>query len=263
MRALAIDLLGRSWFALVWWMVGLLAMGAYVVAIYGSLGGTEEFQELWSAYPESIRELVGDVNIGTVDGWIHLEFMSWIPLVLGMYGGIFAAGNISKEAETRTTDFVLGLPVSRTEFMGSRLVVGIVNIGAICGGAFVMLVILVPVMGYDSSPDRYALALANAYLLGTALFCGYAFIASFIDEQARVIGIAIGGTLVTYIATAALRAASAPDIVRWLSPFEHYRAAEAMSGRAIDPGSLLVLAVAAVVFGGAALYWYNRRDLAA
>ncbi len=263
MRALAIDLLGRSWFALAWWMVGLLSMGAYVVAIYGSLGGTEEFQDLWDAYPESIRELIGDVNIGTIDGWIHLEFMSWIPLVLGMYGGIFAAGNISKETETRTADFVLGLPVSRTEFIASRLLVGIVNIGAICVGSFVMLAAMVPLMGHDTSPDRYALALANAYLLGAALFCGYAFIASFIDEQARVIGIAIGGTLVTYIATAALRAASAPDIVRWLSPFEHYRAAEAMSGRAMEPGSLAVLAVATIAAGAAALYWYNRRDLAA
>lgn len=262
MRALAADLLGRSLFALGWWMFGVLAMGAYVVAVYGSLGGTKELEDLWNLYPESIRELVGDVNIGTVDGWVQIEFMSWMPLVLGMYGGIFAAGNISREAETRTAEFVLGLPVSRIEFMSSRLVVGILNMGAICGAAFVLLTIQVPLMGYDASPDRYALALANAYLLGAALFSGYAFIASFIDEQARVIGIAIGGTLVTYIATAALRAASAPDIVRWLSPFEHYRSADAMSGRAIDPGSLAVLAVAAVVFGAAALYWYNQRDLA-
>jgi ABC-type transport system involved in multi-copper enzyme maturation permease subunit len=262
MRALAIDLLGRSWFALGWWMVGVLAMGGYVVAVYGSLGGTEALEDLWNSYPESVRELVGDVNIGTVDGWVQIEFMSWMPLVLGMYGGIFAAGNISREAETRTADFVLGLPVSRIEFMGSRLLVGVLNIGAICAGSFILLTVQVPLMGYDASPDRYALALANAFLLGAALFCGYAFIASFIDEQARVIGIAIGGTLVTYIVTAALRAAGAPDMVRWLSPFEHYRAADAMSGRAIDPGSLAVLTAAAVVFGAAALYWYNRRDLA-
>ncbi len=263
MRALVADLMGRSWFALGWWMVGVLAMGAYVVAVYGSLSGTAELEELWDLYPASIRELIGDVNIATIDGWVHVEFMSWIPLVLGMYGGIFAAGSISREAETGTADFVLGLPVSRIEFMASRLVVGILNIGAICGGAFVMLAVLVPLMGYDASPDRYALALLNAFLLGAALFCGYAFIASFIDEQARVIGIAIGGTLVTYIATGALRTASAPDIVRWLSPFEHYRAADAMSGRAIDPGSLVLLAVAGVVAGAAAVYWYNRRDLAA
>ena len=263
MRALVTDLLGRSWFALAWWTFGLLAMGAYIVAIYGSLSGTEELEELFDLYPASIQELIGDVNIGTIDGWVHVEFMSWIPLVLGMYGGIFAAGNISREAETRTTDFVLGLPVSRIEFMASRLAVGIINIGAICAAAFVLLVVEVPLMGYESSPDHYALALFNAFLLGAALFCGYAFIASFIDEQARVIGIAIGGTLVVYIATAALRTASAPDVVRWLSPFEHYRAADAMSGRAVDPGSLLVLAVAGVISGAAALYWYNRRDLAA
>jgi ABC-2 type transport system permease protein len=259
--ALIRDLFTRSLFVLFWWVLGLVLMGVYVIAIYDTIGNIEDLQQIIDQYPESIRNLIGDVNIGTIEGWIHTELMSWVPLVIGMYGGIFAAGNISKEAEQHTLDFVLGLPISRTSFMASRLAVGLTNIGLICLAVFVLVLIEVPLVGHELRVERYAIALINAFLLGAALYCVFVLIASFIDDQARVIGIAIGGTLVIYIATAALKTADAPDFIRWLSPFEHYRSADAMSGRAVSIPSLAVLAFAAVIAGAGSLYWYNRRDL--
>jgi ABC-2 type transport system permease protein len=237
-------------------------MGVYVVIVYDSIGSLEDLHDLYEQYPESIRELFGEVDIGTVNGWIHIELLSWLPLVLGVYGGIFAAGSISREAEQRTVDFILGLPVSRVEFMASRLTVGLLNMAIICGLVFALLVIVVPLTGHDPSAGKYALALSNAYLLGAALFTAFAFVASLVDEQARLIGITIGATLVLYIATGALKSAGAPEVVLWLSPFEHYHSADAMSGRHVPVAPLVALAVASVLAGGAAIYWYNRRDIA-
>lgn len=262
MIALTLDLLARTRVTLAWWVLGVLAMGAYVVVVFDSIGSLEDLRKLYESYPESIRELIGDVDISTINGWIQTELLSWVPLILGMYGGIFAGGNISREAEQRTVDFILGLPVSRTDFMMSRLIAGLVNIAIICVLTFVLLVVLVPLVGYTPSAGKFALALLNAYLLGAALFCGYAFIASFTDEQAKLIGIAIGGTLVMYIATGALRSAGAPDFVQWMVPFDHYHSADAVSGRDVPVLSMAVLAAGAVIAGFAAVYWYNRRDLA-
>lgn len=262
MTALVLDLAARSRVALFWWLLGILSMGAYVVAVYDSIGSLEDLRELFEQYPESIRELFGDVDVGTVNGWIHLELLSWMPLVLGMYGGIFAAGSISREAEQRTVDFMLGLPVSRTQFIGSRFIVGLGNIGIICVAMFLLLTIGVALTGHTPSADRYALALLNAYLLGAALFSGYALIASFTDEQSRVTGIAIGVTLVLYIATAALNAAEAPEWMKWLSPFEHYHSAGIMSGRGVPILPQVALLTGGIITAAGALYSYNRRDIA-
>ena len=262
MISLTLDLLARSRVALGWWVLGVLTMGAYVVIVYDSIGSTEELRRLYEQYPQSVRDLIGDVDIGTINGWIHTELLSWVPLILGMYGGIFAGGNISKEAEQRTVDFILGLPVTRSQFMLSRLFAGLVNIAVICLMTFGLLVVLVALVGHSPSAGKLALALFNAYLLGAALFCGYAFIASFTDEQAKLIGIAIGGTLVMYIATAALKTAGAPDVVQWLMPFNHYHSADAMSGRHVPALPMIVLFVAALAASAGAVYWYNRRDLA-
>jgi ABC-2 type transport system permease protein len=259
---LALDLLSRSRAALAWWLVGILAMAAYVVLVYDSIGSLEDLRRLYDQYPESVRELIGDVDISSINGWIHIELLSWMPLILGMYGGIFAGGNISKESEQRTVDFILGLPVSRTQFMVSRLVAGLVNMAVICILTFALLVALVLAVGHTPSAGKLAVALLNAYLLGAALFSAYAFIASFTDDQAKLMGIAIGGTLVMYIATGALKAAGAPDVAQWLIPFDHYHSADVMSGRHVPILPMVVLLVGATVAGVAAVYWYNRRDLA-
>ena len=114
MTMLTLDLLQRSRVTLLWWLIGMLTMTAYVVGVYDSLGAVEDIQGIYDQYPESLRELLGAADISTIDGWIHIELLSWLPLVLAIYGGIFAATNVSREAEQRTLDFTLGLPVSRT-----------------------------------------------------------------------------------------------------------------------------------------------------
>ena len=262
MKTLALDLLSRSRITLLWWIAGMAAMGAYVVGVYDSIGNLEDLRKLYEGYPEAIRKLVGDVDISTLNGWIQVELLSWMPLILAIYAGIFAASHISRETEQRTIDFVLGLPVSRTEFLLSRIVVGAANMATICLAIFVLLMIEVPLVGHDPSPERYALALSNAFLVGAALFAAYVLIASFTDDQGRVTGITLGVTLLLYVVRGALQAANAPDVVLWLTPFEHYHAAEAMSGRAVPVLPLIILPLVGIVEGAAAVYWFNRRDIA-
>lgn len=262
MSVLALNLIARTRVSLLWWLAGTLGMGAYVIFIYDTLGDIERISEFYDELPPALREFVGDADIGTIDGWIQIEFMSWLPLILAIYGGIFAAGMISREVEQRTVDFLLGLPVSRWQFVASRLLVGAVNLAVLCGAVWMLLTGGVALTGHDPHAARYALATFNAYLLGLALLTAYVAVASFIDEQGRVTGITLGATLVLWISSVALQAADAPTVVRWFTPFEHYHSAQAMSGNAVTIGSFMVLAVAAAVASAVAVYWYNRRDIA-
>lgn len=262
MSVLALDLLRRTRVSLFWWLAGTIGMGVYVVSIYDTLGDVQRISDFYEQLPEALREFIGDADIGTIDGWLQIEFMSWLPLILAIYGGIFAAGMISREVEQGTIDFVLGLPVSRVQFIGSRLLVGAGNLTVLCGSVFVLLTVGVAITGHDPHAGRYALATFNAYLLGAALLAAYVALAAFIDEQGRVTGITIGVTLLLWILSVALQAADAPNVVRWFTPFEHYHSAEVMSGGSATIGSLIVLAVATIVASAVALHWYNRRDIA-
>jgi ABC-2 type transport system permease protein len=259
---LAWDLAKRTRVALVWWLIGTVAMGAYVIGVYDTLGDIDEIAEFYEQLPPALREFVGDADISTIDGWLQIEFMSWVPLILAIYGGIFAAGAVSREVEQRTVDFVLSLPVSRTHFIGSRLFIGVWNLFLMCVVIFALMAGGVALTGHSVHADHYALAVFNAFLLSVALLTAYIALSTFVDEQGKVTGITIGVTLVLWIGSVALQAADAPEAIRWLTPFEHYQSAEAMAGNSVSIGSLVVLGVASVVGSGVALYWYNRRDIA-
>jgi len=259
---LALDLAARTRAALGWWMLGILGMAAYAVFAYETLSGLEELSRLYEQYPPAVRKLFGEVDIGTLNGWIQVEIVSYVPLLLAIYAGIFAAGSISREVEQRTVDFILGLPISRTRFILSRLVVGLWNIFVICLGVFAVLVVGVAIIGHTPSAGNYALALANAFLLSAALLATYVAVAAAVDEQARVTGITLGLTLVLYILTGALKATDAPEAVLWFMPFEHYHSAEAMTRGSLPLLPLVLLPAATLAAGAAAIYWYNRRDIA-
>lgn len=132
----------------------------------------------------------------------------------------------------------------------------------ICLAIFALLMIEAPLVGHDPSPERHALALSNAFLVGAALFAAYVLIASFTDDQGRVTGITLGVTLLLYVAKGALDAANARDVILWLTPFEYYHAAEAMSGRTVPVLPLVILPLVTFVETAATVYWFNRRDIA-
>lgn len=262
MRTLTLELAARTKAALGWWMLGILGMTVYVVGAYETLGNLQGLADLYKNYPPELRKLFGEVDISQVDGWIQVEIISYLPLLLAIYAGIYAAGSISREVEQRTVDFILGLPVSRRQFIGSRIAVGMLNTLIICLGVFAVLVVGVAIIGHTPSADRYALALLNAYLLSSALLTAYVAIAAMVDEQARVTGITLGLTLVLYVLAAAFKATDVPEAIRWFTPFEHYHSAEAMTGQGLPLLPLVLLPAVTLVAGTAALYWYNRRDIA-
>lgn len=262
MISLALDLAARTRIALGWWMLGILGMAIYVVFAFETVSGLQGLADLYKQYPASLRKLFGEVDISTLNGWMQVELISYLPLLLAIYGGIYAAGSVSREVEQRTVDFLLGLPVTRWQFIASRLIVGMWNLLIICLSVFVVLVIGVAIIGYAPPAGRIALALFNAYLLSAALLTAYVAVATFVDEQSRVTGITLGITFLLYIGNAALKATDAPSVIRWFTPFEHYHSAQAMSGDGLPVAPMVLLFAATVVAGGLALYWYNRRDIA-
>ena len=261
MIPLALELAARTRAALGWWMLGILGMATYVVLAFDSLGNREDLAKLYEDYPPALRALFGEVDLSTMDGWIQVELVSYLPLLLAIYGGIYAAGTVSREMEQRTVDFILGLPISRATFIATRLIVGLLNLFLICTAVFLVLVIGVALAGHTPSAGRYALALLNAFLLAGALLTAYVAIATIVDEQARLTGITLGLTFVLYILTAAFRATNVPDAVGWLTPFEHYHSAQAMTGSGLPVTPLIALAAAIAVASVLSMYWYNRRDL--
>ena len=106
------------------WAVGAAAYAFFVAVLYQSVGSAD-YAELIEGLPEALRAAMGldpDIPL-TIGGklspetWVAIEFLGYGALVMAIYGAIYGAGAIAREAENGTLDLVLSQPVRRRQLV--------------------------------------------------------------------------------------------------------------------------------------------------
>ena len=115
------------------WALIVAFWALMVVWIYPSLSDAEvDFEEYLNAMPEQVRAAIGvaapeeaalvfEGGAFTFVGFLNIEYLSYLPLLLGIYAVVYCGGLVSKEVERGTLDVVLSQPVKRTTFLLSKL----------------------------------------------------------------------------------------------------------------------------------------------
>lgn len=96
-------------------LVVLLALyAAMILAIAPDL--IEQLGEVFKAYPETIRKMMGIRGMGTIAGFLAVEFyqFGWL-IVLGLYFAYSAGSLIAADVETDHMDTLLSAPISRSK----------------------------------------------------------------------------------------------------------------------------------------------------
>ena len=102
-----------------------------VIWIYPTIDQSLSFEEYVEAMPEQVRAAIGvsspeDMELVfqeggfTLSGYVNTEYLSWMPLLLGVYAVVYCGGLVSKEAERGTLDALLSQPLQRSTFLVSK-----------------------------------------------------------------------------------------------------------------------------------------------
>lgn len=99
------------------WGVGLALLGYWMFDIYETMFVTNiDLQQVMTAFPDDMMAFFGGtgINIFEPEGFIHIEFFSYIPVILGIVAVSGATGLIVKKEEEGSLELILAQPVSRT-----------------------------------------------------------------------------------------------------------------------------------------------------
>ena len=100
-------------------IIGLLSY--FVIILVGDID-LEAMQDFLDAFPEGMFDFFGDIEIFTNPyGYWTLEMLSFIWLYAGIYIVYMASGLLSQEVEEKTIDLSLSKPVTRYNFLGSKI----------------------------------------------------------------------------------------------------------------------------------------------
>ena len=82
----------------------------------------QSIQDMFSSFPEGILDFFGDLAVlANPYGWWTMEMLSFIWLYAGILFIFTASSLLSHEVENKTIDLSLSKPISRYNFLGSKI----------------------------------------------------------------------------------------------------------------------------------------------
>lgn len=243
------------------WGLALFLLGLIVVPAYDLVAeNMEQFSELMDAYPPEIMAFFGDIqSIGTPEGFLHVEFFSYMPLVIGTFAILFGSGLLASDEESGRLDLIAAYPISRLSLFGGRLLGFLAITFVICLLGWLAFVISLNWSTMDVPLLDLALPFVSLYAL-TFLFGGLAVALSEILPARRMAASLSGLVLVASFFITSFSRIN-PDLERPadFSPITYYQGGEAISG--LNWGWIAGLLATSALFVMLAGFSFQRRDI--
>ena len=253
--------LSKNWLMILGWGIGLALLGFLLFDVYESFFVEDiAIEQILEVFPEEVLAFFGgDINIFEPEGFLHLEFFSYMPIILGFVFISAATSLITKKEEDGTLELILAQPISRSAVFWSRfmaLVISLVLILTIALGGFIM--------GYEYQ-DAFEVAYIDLVFpfitLFALLFVYFSFalfVSMILPSGASVF---VGGILLIaswFITSLSLIYEPLENVSRF-SPMEYYQGGAAMVD--VNVEHLLILLGAGLVFTILAWILFIKRDL--
>jgi ABC-2 type transport system permease protein len=245
------------------WGVPLGLLCLMIVAIFPSIEGSPQLDQLIDSYPDAFKEAFGvtDASFRTIEGYLAVEVFSLIAPLATAYFTIHALARAVCGSEQRgVLDIVLSAPVRRYHVLAgwlgavaSVLVAILVVTGVICQLAAVAF-------GVDLAIGSTVAGVANLWPL-SVFFGGLTLLLAGVSSRTlAVTGVATATLVTMYFLEVLGKLSSAAATVDGLSAFHYYGSA---IENGIDPAAFVGLTAAGLLLAAAGAALFERRDVRA
>lgn len=260
MRLLRSELLVISR-SLIWWTVGVVAIVLFTVAFFPAVQGSPGFDELMEQLPESVRPLIGTIDITSPVGYLLSQlYLFFLPAVFFVYAIGRGASTIAGEEEAGTLDLLLSQPVSRAQLYVTKVLVVIVGLAVLSFASWLPIQVVGPLI--DLTVPVWNLIAVTVQLLLISLLFAAIGLAIAAGWGSRMLGIAAAAAVafVTYLLDGFGQTIDWLEQLRPITPWYWYDPTAALADGVVVPGAP-VLVGASVVITLIGLWGFQRRSL--
>ena len=215
------------------WGICLALLGAYLVGFYDSLADQQSsLVQLLQSYPKELLAFFGDISqIFTPAGFLHVEFFSYMPLILGIYAVLAGSGLLAGDEENGTLDLVLSYPLRRRDLFLGRLIGFLLAVLGILFLTWVGFVIALPASKkLDFSLSSLALPFLSLFA-ELALFGALALMLSMLLPSRKMAALTAGLLLVaSFFITSLASLDENLERISNFSPLNYYQGGNAILG---------------------------------
>jgi len=261
MWALFLNAINRFRGQVLGWGISLGILALYLLTFYDTLVEQQaQLQQLFASYPPELWAFFGDIGeMFSPEGYLTIEFFSYMPLILGIYAILAGSGLLAGDEENGTMDLVLAHPISRTRLFFGRLLAFLAATIVILGLSWVGLVLGLNFTTLELSWQELALPFIS---LGVVLlvFGAFAILMSVVLPSRRAAAMAGGLAVVgSFFLTSLARVDENLEAAARFSPLNYYQGGDAILGLNLEwNGGLAAVALLMVLLA----WWrFERRDI--
>lgn len=254
--------------ALIAYVIGAAATVEMYVALFPALKEqAEQLNKLLEAYPKGLMEAFGfestEALFSKLEPYMSTEYMSlfWPILVITLVVG-FANLMCATEIERGTIEIVLAQPISRIKIFLSRYFAGICYLALFVAVSIFAIIPFAAMHNISYQIDNYYTTFGMGFLFGAAVFSIAVFFSAIFSERGKAMFATTAVLLLMYVGNIVAKLKDNLENLQYLSFFHYFDPGKVFGKNEIVQYSVPVFLGVIVVLTLAAVFWFNRRDIA-
>lgn len=245
------------WFAI----GGVLYTGAILAYFPYVRDNVATFSEAMKSYPESMVKFFGIADIGSFSGYLGTYVMNvmW-PLLAAAFAISVGSAVVAREVERGTAELWLSVPASRVRLLLGKFIAVALAVLAMVGSAVATVIVGALVASEHPSAAGLAGMAVEMVAFVLAVAALSALVSTLTSDRGRAVGIALGITGASYLATVVAVFSAGWSWIKYFSFFTAFQPVQTLRSGSLDVGGIAVLMVIAAVAAVGALLAFKRRD---
>jgi ABC-2 type transport system permease protein len=245
------------------WGVPLGLLCVMIVAVFPSIAGSPQLDELINSYPEAFKEAFGvsEASFRTIEGYLAAEVFSLIAPLATAYFVIHRLAQAVCGGDQRgVLDVLLSAPVRRRDVLAGWFAAVAAALAAILVVVAAMCQLGAVAFGVDLGIDSTLAAVANLWPL-SVFFGGLTLLLTGLSARPHVVtGIASAVLVAMYFLEVLGKLSDVVARFDGVSAFHYYGSA---IENGIDPAAFAGLTAAGIALAAVGSALFERRDLRA
>lgn len=223
----------------------------------------QSMNELLSQIPSSIKAVLGmgNFDLTKVSGFYGMLYL-YLLLMATVHASLLGANIIAKEERDKTTEFLMVKPVSRGKIITAKLLAALFNVVVF---NVVTLFFSITLMGKyakgESITGEICILMVGMFILQLMFLVIGTATAAISRRPRSAASVTTAILLVTFLISSVININSNLEPLKFVTPFEYFKAEKLLNGGGFEPGFLILSFVIIALLVLVTYRFYKKRDL--
>lgn len=257
----------RKWGLFTYCIVAILTVWMYVGMFPSFSDKAEQFNQMISAYPESLMKAFGVQDtamiFSSIEHFLAMEnFSMFWPIIVISLLVSWAGSAIAGEIEKGTVETLLSQPISRTKIFFAKYLSGLTALAIFTVISIYSVIPLTKIYNVNVQINSYHYMAALAFMFGIAIYSISMFFSTVFSEKGRVYFFGAGMMVIMYFLQIVSSLKESLADLKYATFFYYFDFNKALFDHQINHQSIIIFLGISILFTSLATIIFSKRDIA-